>query len=191
MTEKTKTPKKPAKEKAVKEKSSKDKSANPMRSFYLEKVTLSASASGPDLDKAQKLLQLITGRKANKNITQKRIPDFDVRPGLEVGTSVTIRGEETAVLLKRLLTAVENKLKKSQVAQNTFSFGIEEYIEIPGVEYQRDLGIRGLNVTVTFARPGFRIKRKKIKSGKIPQRQFVAKEDIINYMGEHFKTKFK
>ena len=172
-------------------KEKKEKTHNPMRDFYLEKIILSCGASGPDLDKAQKLLQIITGKKANRNITQKRIPDFDVRPGLEVGTTVTLRGVEAPVLLKRLLVAIDNKLRKSQVTENTLSFGIEEYIEIPGVEFKRDIGIRGLNVTVSFARPGFRVKRKKIKFGKIPKRQFVTKQEIIKYMEDNFKTKFK
>ena len=77
------------------------------------------------------------------------------------------------------------------MTQNSFSFGVHEYIEIPGVEYQRDIGIRGLNVTVSFLRAGFRVKRKKIKSSKIPKKQFVTVEEIIKYMEEHFKTKIK
>jgi large subunit ribosomal protein L5 len=71
------------------------------------------------------------------------------------------------------------------------SFGIHEYIEIPGVEYQREIGIRGLNVTISFARPGFRTKRKKIKYSKLPKKQNITEEEIINYMGDNFKTKFK
>ena len=58
------------------------------------------------------------------------------------------------------------------------------------MEYQRDIGIRGLNVTVDFIRHGFRVKRKKIKAGKIPKRQYVSKEEIINFMEENFNTNF-
>jgi large subunit ribosomal protein L5 len=178
-------------QKHVEKKPSKDKSENPMRKFYLEKIILSCGAKDKELDKAQKLLQYISGKKATRNITQKRIPDFDVRPGLEVGTSVTLRGEEAVSLLKKLLASVDNKLQKSQVTSNSLSFGIHEYIEIPGVEYQREIGIRGLNVTISFARPGFRTKRKKIKYSKLPKKQNITEEEIINYMGDNFKTKFK
>lgn len=164
---------------------------NPMRKIRIEKVLLSAGATGDDLIKAKKLLEFISGRKAQIQASQKRIPEFDVRPGLEVGTRVTLRGAEAISLLKRLLGALDNELKKKQVSQNHFSFGIKEYIEIPGVEYQREIGIRGFNVTVVFIRPGVRVKLKKIKRGTLPKRQFISQDEIINYMKEAFKTKFK
>ena len=164
---------------------------NKMREMQLEKLVLSCGATGTDLEKAQKLLVLLTNRKAQKIASTKRIPNFGVRPGLEVGTRVTLRGEPAKQLLKRLLAATNNKLSKKQVSDNHFSFGIPEYIEISGIEYQRDIGIRGLNVTVVFVRAGLRVKRKKIKVGKIPSRQFVTKAEIIKYMEDNFGTKFK
>jgi large subunit ribosomal protein L5 len=94
------------------------------------------------------------------------------------------------MLLKRLLVAIENTLKKKQVSDNHFSFGVKEYIEIPGMEYQRDIGIRGFNITVVFMKPGFRVKRKKVKVGKLPKRQFVKKDEIIKFMEKEYKTKF-
>lgn len=164
---------------------------NIMQKIKIEKVILSAGATGDNLAKAKKLLELITKKKAQIVSSNKRIPDFDVRPGLEVGTRVTLRGKEAVDLLKRLLGALDNKLKKKQMSDNHFSFGIKEYIEIPGVEYQRDIGIRGFNVTIVFIRPGIRIQRKKIKSSKIPKKQQISKEEIINYMGEVFKTEIQ
>ena len=164
---------------------------NVMRKIKIEKVLLSSGATGDSLAKAKKLLEFISGSKAQVLQSMKRIPEFDVRPGLEVGTRVTLRGERALELLKKLLGAIDNEISKKQVSENHFSFGLKEYIEIPGVEYQRDIGIRGFNVTVVFARAGLRVKRKKIKSGDIPKRQFVSKEEIMNYMKEVFKTKFK
>nr|AJS12526.1 50S ribosomal protein L5P [uncultured archaeon] len=162
---------------------------NPMRSFKIEKMILSSGASGAELEKAAKLLSIISGVKAQILTSSKRIPDFGVRPGLEVGTRVTLRDEKAIELLKRLLGAIDNKISKKQVSDNHFSFGVKEYIEIPGMEYQRDLGIRGLNVTVVFSRPGMRVKRKKIKSSKVSKKQFVSSEEIIKYMEENYKTK--
>ncbi len=166
-------------------------SENPMRRIKIEKVLLSSGATGDDLKKSKKLLELVSGKNAQILASRKRIPEFDVRPGLEVGTRITLRGEEAISLLKRLLGAIDNELSKKQVSDNHFSFGIKEYIEIPGVEYQRDIGIRGFNITVVFARAGLRVKRKKIKSGEVPKKQFIKKEEIINFMKEVFKTKFK
>ena len=163
---------------------------NPMRKISIEKIILSAGATGDDLNKVKKLLELITLKKPQVIASTKRIPDFGVRPGLEVGTRVTIRKEGALALLRRLLGAVENVLKKKQVADNHLSFGIKEYIEIPGMEYQRDIGIRGFNTTIVFSRPGLRVKRKKIKSGNVSKKQYITKDEIINYMGEQFKTTF-
>lgn len=164
---------------------------NPMRSIKIEKILLSAGAIDKELEKSKKLIEIISGMKAQIVASQKRIPDFGVRPGLEVGAVVTIRNEKGTELLRRLLGALDNILKKKQVSDNHFSFGIHEYIDIPGMEYQRDIGIKGFNVTVVFARPGLRVKRKKIKTGVVPKRQFVKKEEIIKFMEDNFKTKFK
>lgn len=166
------------------------KSANPMRNIFIEKVVLSAGAVGQDLEKAKKLLEIISGMKAQIIKSNKRIPDFDVTPGLEVGTRTTLRGRKAIDLLSRLLGAIDNVLKKKQISQNHFSFGIKEYIEIPGMEYYRNIGTRGLNITVDFIRNGARIKRKKIKAGHLPARQHISQAEIIKFMEENFHTKF-
>jgi large subunit ribosomal protein L5 len=173
------------------EKSPKADSENIMRQVRVEKVLLSCGATGDNLTKAKKLLDLISQRNAQIIASNKRIPDFGVRPGLEVGTRVTLRGEEAIDLLRRLLGSIDNVLKKKQISPNHFSFGIHEYIEIPGIEYQRDIGIRGLNVTIVFSRPGARILNKKRKSGTLPKKQSVTPQEIIKFMEDNFKTKFK
>ena len=83
------------------------------------------------------------------------------------------------------------KLKTKQISENNFSFGIKEYIEIPGVEYQRDLGIIGLDVTVVFKRIGRRVGIRKVKRGKIPAKQRITPEEIIKFMEDNFQTVFK
>jgi large subunit ribosomal protein L5 len=113
-----------------------------------------------------------------------------VRPGLEIGAVITIR-KNPEEILKKTLAVMDNTLNKKQIAENNFSFGIKEYIEIPGVEYQRDIGIIGLDVTVCFRRNGRRVRLRKIKKGKIPKRHRISKEEIIKFMEENFQTKFK
>lgn len=166
-------------------------SVNPMRQVFIEKVVVSCGAVDKELEKAKKLLEILTSRKAQVVKSNKRIPDFNVRPGLEVGTRVTLRGKSAVDLLKRLLGSVDNIINKKQLAPNHFSFGIKEYIEIPGIEYQRDIGIRGLNATVVFARKGLRVQRKKVKFGKVSHKQIVSIHEIIKFMEENFKTQIK
>jgi len=163
---------------------------NKMREVKIEKVVLSISSSGENLDKGTKLLERITGEKAAKRKTRKRIPALGVRPGLEIGVMVTLRGKDKINLLKRFLGAVSNKIPKKSIKENHFSFGIKEYIEIPGIEYQRDIGIMGFDVTVVFKRTGKRVGIKKIKKGKIPKKQIITKEEIIKFMKEKFGTEF-
>nr|AJS12281.1 50S ribosomal protein L5P [uncultured archaeon] len=165
-------------------------SENAMRKIRIEKVVLNVSGIAEKLEKGFKLLSFITKRKPAKMKSNKRIPSLDVRPGLEVGAVVTIRkGKEE--LLRRLLAAVDNFVKKRQMSENNFSFGIKEYLEIPGMEYQRDIGIAGLDVTVVFKRAGRRIRLKKIKKGKISKKQIITKEEIIKFMEENFQTRIE
>lgn len=159
-----------------------------MREIEIEKVVLSIGAVGESLEKGTRLLKLISGMNAVKTKSRKRIPAFDIRPGLEIGCKVTLRGKKAEELLKRLLDSIANKLKSKQINDEDFSFGIEEYIEIPGMEYQRDIGMIGLNVTVIFKRKGKRVKLKKRNQGKFPRRQQVTKQEIIDFMIKNFNT---
>ena len=163
-----------------------DKKQNKMREIKMEKIVLSAGAVGDDLDKAYKLLTRITETKVIKTKSNKRIPTWNVRPKLEVGCKVTLRGEKAEKLLKRLLVAIDNELKMKQIAKNHFSFGIKEYIEIPEVEYQRDIGIIGFNVTVDFIRNGFRITRRKQENKRLPKKQMISPEEIGEFMIKNY-----
>ncbi|MBM3247185.1 50S ribosomal protein L5 [Candidatus Pacearchaeota archaeon] len=175
MAEKTKKIKTELKE-------NKNQESNVMRKPRLEKVVLNCGGTADKLEKALKLLKILTGRKINEIESQKRIPTFGVRPGLKTGAMVTIRGKEKEALLKRLFGAVNNKIRIKQVQNNHFSFGIEEYLEIPDMEYQRDIGILGLDVTAVFKRAGKRVAFKKIKQSRAPRKQEVTKEEIIEYL---------
>ncbi len=162
---------------------------NIMKKIKIEKVILGIGGTGDNLEKGVKLLKILTGKKPARMKSNKRIPSLGVRPKLEVGAIVTIR-KNTEDFLKRMLIPIDNKLKEKQISENAFSFGVEEYIEIPGVEYQRDIGIMGFDVTIVFARAGKRVKLKKMKKGKIPKRQTISKEEIIKFMEEKFQTEF-
>ena len=155
---------------------------NKMREVKIEKVVLSISSSGENLDKGTKLLERITGEKAAKRKTRKRIPALGVRPGLEIGVMVTLRGKKAIDVFKKLLAAIDNQIRSKQVTENSFSFGIKEYIEIPGMTYQRDIGIIGFDVSVSFSRAGKRIERRKIKKSKMAGKQQVTKEEIIWFL---------
>jgi len=160
---------------------------NKMRKIEIEKMVLNCGGTEDKLEKSVKLLEMITKRKPYKKKATKRIPAFGISPGKEAGCKVTIRDkEQIKELLIKFFAALDNKISSKQVTENHISFGIHEYIEIPGLEYQRDVGILGFEVSLVFKRKGRRVKIKKIKQGKYPKKQHVSKEEIIEFMEKNF-----
>ena len=165
---------------------------NKMQEIRVEKITLNigTGAPGEKLDKATKLLQNLTGVKPVQTSTKKRIPTWGLRPGLKIGCKVTLRGEKAKSFLKRLLEAKGNQLKASSFDQGgNVSFGIPEYLDIPGAEYDMSIGIIGLEAAVTLARPGFRIARRNIQKKPIPKKAQIKKEEAMHFMTTAFGTK--
>ena len=165
---------------------------NSMKNIRIEKVTLNIGA-GKDqarLEKGLVLLKLIAEATPIKTITSKRIQEWGLRPGLPIGCKLTLRKDRAAKMLPRLLGAIENKLSEKQFDHNgNIAFGIHEYIKIPGVKYDPKIGIMGLEVCITLQRPGFRIKRRRLMSRKIPARHRISKQEAIDFMTNNFNTK--
>lgn len=166
---------------------------NPMKEIKITCISFNIGA-GKDADKLKKgmkLLKTITGLNPVQTHSKKRIPGWGLRVGLAIGCKVTIR-KNTDQMLKRLLTAKENTLSsKNFDQQGNFSFGIPEYIDIEGMEYDPDLKIMGLEVAITLERPGFRIKKRKIKSKKIGKTHVITKDDAIQFIQTKFNTQIK
>ncbi len=171
----------------LKEQISEKSKQNIMREIEIEKIILNCGAIGEKLDRSVKLLEMITKRKVSKTKSRKRIPAFGIAPGKEAGCKVTIRNkEEIEKLLKRFFAAIGNKLPKKVITNNHFSLGIHEYIEVPGLEYNRDIGILGFEVAVVFKRKGKGIVYKKKNKIKYPKKQEVSKEEIIEFLNKNF-----
>jgi large subunit ribosomal protein L5 len=163
-----------------------------MRNIRIEKITLNIG-SGKDqarLEKGIKLLENITGIKPIKTFAKKRIPGWGLRPGLPIGCKLTLRKNAAVELLTKLLKAVDDTLKPSQFDMNgNVAFGIPEYIDILGIKYDPTIGIMGLEVCVTLERPGYRIKKRRMKRKKISPRHAITKEEAIKFMESKFKIK--
>lgn len=164
----------------------KDKKDNKMREIMIDSVVLHASSADTQkLERIKKLLKFISGQEPTQTLARKRIPAFKIRPGLNIGYKVTIR-KKTHELLKNLMQGTHS-IKKKQFNPGFFSFGIKEYIEIPNIAYQRDIGIMGFDVAVALKRRGFRIRDKKLKKAKIGHEHRITKEETINFFIENFK----
>jgi len=165
---------------------------NMMKEIRIGKVTLNIGA-GKDmakLEKGVKLLKLVTGIDPVKTITQKRIPTWGLRPGLPIGCKITLRKQKAIDMLRRLLEAKDFIIKESQFDETgNLAFGIHEYIDVPGIEYEPEIGILGFEVCVTFERAGFRIKTRKIKKRKIKGNHKIKKQEVIDMMKKEFNLK--
>jgi large subunit ribosomal protein L5 len=164
---------------------------NPMKQIRVEKVTLNIGA-GKDtqlLNKGVKLLESLTGIPPVKTVTQKRIPGWGLRPGLPIGAKITIRGEEAEKFIPRLLAAKELKLaQRNYDNAGNISFGIPEYIDIEGAKYDPEIGIIGLQACITLTRPGYRVKRRRIRPASINKHHVIAKQEAMAFMHERFKV---
>ena len=164
------------------------KNNNPMKEISIEKITLNIGVGedGDRLEKAIKLLEMIAGQKPVKTRTFKRIPGWNIRPKLDIAAKVTLRNN-TEEVLKRLFSALNNKLPETKFDNNgNFSFGIGEYIRIPEVEYDPEIGIIGLDIAVTLQRQGFRIKKRELQKSKLKNSHKITKAEAIEFIKNKF-----
>ena len=164
---------------------------NVMRKIRVSKITINFGA-GSDrvkLEKGQKLLKMVFGIEPVKTVAKKRIQNWGLRPGLVVGLKITFRGKKAEEWLDKLLEAKNRTLKASSFDnEGNFSFGIPEYIDVPGVKYNSSLGVLGFEVAVSLERSGYRVKRRRIKPAKIPRHHRVTKEDAIDFVKSEYNV---
>jgi large subunit ribosomal protein L5 len=161
---------------------------NPMHQVRIEKVTLNIGC-GDDrqkIERATKLLEMLTGQKPIVTLSRRR-STFGVAKGKPIGVKVTLRKKKAEEFFKKILQAFDNKVRLSQLdGEGNINFGIKEYIDLPGVKYSPEIGILGFGAAVTFERPGYRIKRRRIQRKKIPKKVRINKEEIVNYLKEKY-----
>lgn len=138
--------------------------ANPNREIRISKVTVNIGCgeSGEKLERAKKLLEALTGRKAVITITHGRTT-FGMAKGRPIGVKVTLRGPTAIDFLKKALASRDDKLPtRCFDGQGNFAFGVREHIDLPGVRYDPDIGIFGMDVCVTLERNGYSVGRRRI-----------------------------
>ena len=164
---------------------------NVMQNIRIEKITLNIGVgeAGDKLNKALKLLENITNSKPIQTITMKRIPSWGVRPKLPIGAKVTLRGKKAEEVLTRLFKANDNAINAKKFdTYGNLSFGIKEYLDISGVEYDPNIGVIGLEVAVTLERPGFRVKKRRLNRSKIGIKHLIKKEEAQEFIKNKFNV---
>jgi len=167
------------------------KSENPMRQIYVYKVVLNIGVgkSGEAVEKAQEVLRQISGKEPVQTKARKSVRDFGVHKGEPIGTKVTLMRGDAVQLLKKLLIAKGLKLSSSSFDdEGNVSFGIKEHIEIPGIKYDPETGIFGLDVNIKLERPGYRVARRRLCPSKIGKKHKVRKDEVIQFMKDTFNV---
>ena len=167
----------------------KEQLQNPMKRIRVGKliVNMGVGKAGEILEKAKRVMEQVLGQRPSIRKAKKTIRDFGIHQGEPIGLVTTIRGPRASELLKALLTTKDMKLPSSSFDEfGSISFGIREHIEIPGVKYDPELGMFGMDVSVLLERPGYRVMRRKRASSIIGHRHRVNKEEAMAYFKEAF-----
>ncbi len=101
-------------------------------------------------------LTTITGQQAVVTKAKKAISNFKLRVGDPVGARVTLRRWHMFEFLERLINIALPRVRdfsglsaKSFDGRGNYSFGIQEQIVFPEIDYDKIDKIRGLDVTIT------------------------------------------
>ncbi|WP_144904287.1 50S ribosomal protein L5 [Halobellus captivus] len=158
-----------------------------MRQPRVEKVVvhMGVGEGGRELANAEEILEEIAEQEAVRTTATSASTPFGGRVGDPVGAKVTLRGEAAESFLAKALPITD--LSERQFDQTgNFSFGVEEHTAFPSQEYDPQIGIYGLDVTVNLVRPGYRVKKRNKASQSIPNRHRLTPEDAIVFVEDAF-----
>jgi large subunit ribosomal protein L5 len=148
-------------------------------------VNISVGKSGEPLEKATRILQELTNQTPSKRKAKTSIRDFGIRKGEPIACIVTLRKQGATEFLKKALPVIDNKLsRKCFDRHGNFAFGIKEHIELPGVKYDPDVGIFGMDVCVSMNRSGYRVKERRREKAKIGKRHILTPTETMTFVKE-------
>lgn len=159
-----------------------------MRQPYVEKVVvhMSVGEGGVELRNAEEIVEEITGQETVRTQAKQSLPEFGIRRGDPIGCKVTLRGDEAEEFLDQALDIAGEVPRSSFDDSGNFSFGIEEHTDFEEMEYDPEIGIYGMDVTVALARKGKRVERRSVMSRKLPEKQRLSPDDAAEYVEESF-----
>lgn len=133
---------------------------NPHRIPTVQKVVLNVGVG--EASKDQKLLDsvieelgTITGQKALMKRARRSVANFQLREGMPVGASVTLRREKMWYFLDRLISTAIPRVRdfrglrtRSFDGRGNYSMGIKEQIIFPEINYDDVRKIHGMDITI-------------------------------------------
>jgi large subunit ribosomal protein L5 len=115
-----------------------------------------------EASKDQKLLEsvleelgTITGQKAQMKRARKSVANFNLREGMPVGASVTLRREKMWYFLDRLISTAIPRVRdfrglktRSFDGRGNYTMGVREQIIFPEISYDDVRKIHGMDITI-------------------------------------------
>jgi len=115
-----------------------------------------ASADTKQLEPVIAGLTKIAGQAPVVNKARKSIAGFKIREGMNIGASVTLRGERMFEFLDRLVNVALPRVRDFRGIKGTafdgngnYSLGIKEYGVFPEISFEEAVNTFGLQVNVT------------------------------------------
>jgi large subunit ribosomal protein L5 len=158
-----------------------------MRRPRIEKVVvhMGVGEGGRELADGEDILGEVTGQQPVRTVAKSTIGEFGVREGDPIGAKVTLRDELATAFLETALPLVD--LSAGQFDQyGNFSFGVEDHTDFPSQEYDPNIGIYGLDVTVNLVRPGYRVRKRDKAAQGIPSSHRLTPEDAIAFLETNY-----
>lgn len=133
---------------------------NPMQVPTLKKIVVNVGAgdavsNSSALEEIIGILTLITGQKPIVNKAKKAISAFKIRQGLEIGVSVTLRGDRMWEFFDKLVNVVLPRTKDfrglnpdSFDGAGNYSIGIEDHTVFIEIDPNNVTKVRSLQVTI-------------------------------------------
>lgn len=160
-----------------------------MKKISVAKVVLNMGVgkSGEPIERAKLALQQIAGQQPNVRNARETQRDWGVHKGEPVGVAVTLRKLPAIELIKRLFAAKGNQVNGSSFDNyGNLSFGIREHIDIPGVKYDPNIGILGLDISISLTRPGFSIRVRSKHKARVGQNHQITSEEAKEFLTREF-----
>ncbi len=112
------------------------------------------------IEGAQRDMEVITGQKSVVARAKKSIAGFKLRAGMPIGVRATLRGDRAWEFLDRLISLAIPRIRdfrglspRSFDGRGNYTFGVNEQLIFPEVDYDRIDTVRGMDITiVTTAR---------------------------------------
>lgn len=127
----------------------------------VEKITLNVGYGRHNKDKGyidnvEQTLRQITGQNPVHNKAKKSISNFKIREGMDIGMSVTLRGERMYEFLYKLINLALPRVRdfrgvstKAFDRQGNYALGLKESIAFPEVTAESIEKIHGLQIVIS------------------------------------------